>query len=334
MDDRYLTDPTIKTVSILRHGKFCKIPNKNFRGITMDVMDIYPVIRYSEIKFAERLGVIKEVENCEKKHVYELVSPPRGVQEAVDKMVSGEGNDPNRVNGADKIKGSASVLPSPVKEESNNTKKEESNNTNACCEIVVNHGNEKRDDISVHQQLPPLQKKPLRKKHSYEPIDPEDFDSISRRNSKRNNGKRKSSVYEILDLALHNASRQSSVKSRSSRKSRLNESTVVEALDLDSCQNFQTRSMVTVSCKSSEENGLNGDISIAQQRSVQVVDELTRSLDSGEMIKSKVKVINPKREETISVSSRGTSNSGSHKSSMHLSFRSSHSSQLSRKRYR
>ena len=303
VSDSYLSDPTIKTVSIMRQGRYCKIANKNFRGITMDVMDIYPVIRYSEIKYAERLTVIKEEDK--------EVSPSCDVVQ--DRVASGEINNAVNVNGDERGKGDASVLPSSGKVASNH----------------VDDVNRKHSGVSA-PFLPP---KPMRKKHSYEPIDLEDIFDCSNRNSKH----RKSSVYEVLDLAMHVSSRKSSMglnkSSMESRKSSIaSEYPVVEALDLDNLSNFRTRSLITVSCKPLKESGVVGDVKIAQQRSLQVANEVTKSLDSSGEVKSKMFSVHPKREVVGSASSRGTSKSGESSNSSHLSVRS-HPTRISRKRY-
>ena len=229
MPDSYFLDPPIKSVMIMRRGKLSRIPNKGFRGITIDVMDIYPVIRYCEIKFAERLEVIKEEESKGRKlHEYVEMSPTRTAQGTLAKRYS-------------------------------------------------------RDSA--------------RKRHS--------------------------SVYEVLDLASCLPSRHPSVKSRSEK------SPVVEALDLSE---FRTRSVITISSSPSENNGLATGANFAQKRSQQVADELTKSLDTAEIVKSKIPVAYPRKAASSSINSGHTSkSSGSVKSSFHLSTRSQ-SSRSSRKR--
>ena len=322
MSDSYLADPTVKTVSIMRQGRYHKIANKNFRGITMDVMDIYPVIKYSEIKYAERLTVIKEEDK--------EVSTSHDV--AQDRKTSGEINSGDiviNVNGDVKTKGDTSVPPSPGKHATNHT----------------DDANRKLNEVSA----PFLPSKPVRKKHSYEPIDFDDifdYDSTSNKNSKCSANRRRSSVYEVLDLAIHVSSRKSSMWSnKSSMKSRKSsmashsvespvvESPVVEALDLDNLSHFRTRSWITVSCKPSKESEAVGNVSIARQRSIQIANEVTRSLDTAGEMRSKIIPVHPKRESTSSTSSRGTSKSGeSSKNSSHLTVRS-HQTRISRKRY-
>ena len=308
VSDSYFPDPSIKSVIIMRHGKLSRIPNKGFRGITMDVMDIYPVIRYCEIKFSERLGAIKEEQSKERRpHDYVEVSPTHTAQ---DTLASGEGNKKDKVD--------SPVVTSPVKDK---------DSIKLNHEVVVNHNDDvrrKQNDVSA---VPFLPRKPVRKKHSYEPIDP--VDMLAKRYSAKKGSakKRDSSVYEILDLALCLPSRNPSVKSRSE------ESPVVEALDLPE---FRPRSMITVSCSPFGNSILATGTNITQQRSQQVADELTKSLDTGEKVKSKFPVVAyPKKVASGSISSRsrGTSkSSGSFKSSFHLSTRSQ-SSRLSRKRY-
>ena len=313
MSDSYLTDPTIKTLSIMRQGRYNKIANKNFRGITMDIMDIYPVIRYSEIKYAERLQVIKEEDK--------EVSPSCDV--AKDRVTSAEINNGEiviNVNGDEKTKGDTSVPPSPGKHTTNHT----------------DGVNKKFSEVSA----PFLPSKPVRKKHGYEPIDLEDFfdyNSTSKRNSKRSVKRHRSSVYEVLDLAMHVSSRKSSMwsnkSSEESRKSLVTshsvESPVVEALDLDNLSHFRTRSLITVSCKpASNESEVVDNISIAQQRSIQIANEVTKSLDSTGEVKSKIISVHPKKGGAGG-SSRTTSKSNeSSKNSSHLSVR-----RISHKRY-
>ena len=296
--DSYFPDPSIKSVIIMRHGKLSRFPNKGFRGITIDVMDIYPVIKYCEIKFAERLGVIKEEGSKGRKpHDYVEVSPTRTAQ---DTLASGEGNKRDKVG--------SPILTSPVKDKSNP-------------EVVINHNDGVKRKQSSASAVPFLPRKPARKKHSYEPIDPDDI--LSKRYSRDSAKTRHSSVYEVLDLASCLPSRHPSVKSR------LEESPVVEALDLSE---FRTRSVITISCSPFENNSLATGANIAQKRSQQVADELTKSLDTSGMIKSKIPVAYPRKAASGSISSGHTSkSSGSTKSSFHLSTRSQ-SSRLSRKR--
>ena len=309
--DSYIPDPSVKTVIIMRHDRPQKFHNKGFRGITIEVMDIYPVIRYCEIKFAERLGVIKEEENKENKsHEYVELSLTQTAQEPL----ASEGIKTTVVSNG--TKANNPVVTSPVKSKGS---------TRPNREVGANHssdGNKKEGDVSA---VPFLPSKPVRKKHSYEPIDPEFFKEATHYSgNKVSIRKRDSSVYEVLDLALHLPSRNPSVKSRPE------ESPVVEALDLSK---FRARSMITVSCAPSENNKLASGVNIAQQRSLQVANELTKSLDTGEMVRSKVPVVYPKKAVSSGTSSRTTSkSSGSFKSSFHLSVRSQ-SSRLSRKRY-
>ena len=49
--DYYLADPTITTVTIIDNGKFHKKTNSEFHGIVLEVLDVYPIIKYSEYKF-------------------------------------------------------------------------------------------------------------------------------------------------------------------------------------------------------------------------------------------------------------------------------------------
>ena len=327
----YLCDPTIKTVSVMRNGRFHKVYNKNFRGIAMDVMDIYPVIKYCEIKFSERLGVIKEEKNNEKKQV--PLSPTHTAQETLDKIASRENNENKTVthnNHADdegiKTNNHGPVLSSTGKSKDSDTKPN--------CTIVINNNidvDKKHSNISA----PLFPKKQLRKKHSYEMMDFEsslESDSIIRKDSESSSSQRKSSVYEVLDLASNLSSRKSS---------HAEEPTVVEALDLDSVHNFRTRSLITVSCRRSVENNLVSSTEIARQRSLQVENELTKSMDgatksmhSDVIVKSKVPVpVHAKKKTSGSISSRDTSkSSGSFRSNLHLSIRS-YSNRLSRKRY-
>ena len=304
----------------MRHDRYYKIPNKNFRGITMDVMDIYPVIRYSEIKYAERLTAIKEEEGKE-------VSPSRDmVDERVGKVATGENAEiVINVDGDKNAKGNASAPSSSGKD-----KYSTSNHTGDV--------KRKHNDVSAPYWPP----KPLRKKHSYEPIDPEDiydFSSTSKRNSKRFIIRRKSSVYEVLDLAMSSRkslmrSRKSSLESRkSSMASHSVESPAVEALDLDNLSHFRTRCLITVSFKPFKDSGIVGNVNIARQRSLQVAEEVTKSLDGIGEVKSKTISVKPKREDIGSASSQSTSKSGeSSRSSSHLSTRSCQT-RISRKRY-
>lgn len=50
--DYYLADPAITTVTIIDNNKFHKKPNSEFHGIVLEVMDVYPIIKYSEYKFS------------------------------------------------------------------------------------------------------------------------------------------------------------------------------------------------------------------------------------------------------------------------------------------
>ena len=52
--DYYLADPVITSITIINNGEFCKKPNREFHGITLEVMDVYPIIKYSECKFGLR----------------------------------------------------------------------------------------------------------------------------------------------------------------------------------------------------------------------------------------------------------------------------------------
>lgn len=51
MKDYYLADPAVTTVTIIDNGKFHKKPNSEFHGIVLEVLDVYPIIKYSEYKF-------------------------------------------------------------------------------------------------------------------------------------------------------------------------------------------------------------------------------------------------------------------------------------------
>ena len=51
MKDYYLADPGITTITIIDNGKFHKKPNSEFHGIVLEVLDVYPIIKYSESKF-------------------------------------------------------------------------------------------------------------------------------------------------------------------------------------------------------------------------------------------------------------------------------------------
>lgn len=46
--DYYLADPDITSVTIIDDGKFHKKPNSEFHGIVLEVMDVYPIIKYFE----------------------------------------------------------------------------------------------------------------------------------------------------------------------------------------------------------------------------------------------------------------------------------------------
>ena len=359
--DSYLTDPTIKTVSIMRQGRFRKIPNKNFRGVTMDVMDIYPVIKYSEIKYAERLAVIKEEEGKEESPIHDGVKDTEALS-PVDTV--------SPVDGGEITKSHPSTLSSSGKVENNAANR-------------VDH----RKNISAAF----LPAKPLRRKHSYEPIDPEDHFGYDSKPSATKQ-QRKSSIYEVLDLASHVSARETSMESRKasmesrntlmesrntlleSRKASMvsskasiesknasmesrngslesrngsmesrngsmeskngsvhtstalnsMESPVIKALDLGT-PHFRTQSLLTVSCKPSSGTGLVRDTTVIPHRVLQ--DELTKSLDNGEKIKSKVF---PSKENISNVSSPSTSKSGESFRS-HLSVRS-HQTRLSRKK--
>ena len=52
--DYYLADPVITSITIINNGKFCKKPNREFHGIVLEVMDVYPIIKHSEHKFGLR----------------------------------------------------------------------------------------------------------------------------------------------------------------------------------------------------------------------------------------------------------------------------------------
>ena len=52
--DYYLADPVITSITIINNGNFCKKPNREFHGIVLEVMDVYPIIKYSEHKFGLR----------------------------------------------------------------------------------------------------------------------------------------------------------------------------------------------------------------------------------------------------------------------------------------
>lgn len=259
--DSYFPDPTIKTVSILRHEKFYKRPNKSFHGITVDIMDIYPVIKYSEIKFTERLATIKS-KGTKKDHDYKEVSP---LGEADTKNVNKTPSSPEKV------------------------------------------------DITG---------RPIRRKHTYGVIDYDGgtgsitSDSV-KKDVEHSFNERKTSVYEILDLAAYDSSKQSLIQSHTE------ESQAVEALDLDS--SFRTRSLITVSCKASETGSLFSETKISRQRSLQVANELSRSME----IKSKKDII-PKRRSTGSHSSKSTNSS--YKKNLHLNLRNQ-PNRLSNKRY-
>lgn len=316
VEDSYLTDPTIKTVSIMRNDRFCRIPNKNFRGITIDVMDIYPVIKYCEIKVAERLAVIKEIEGKLYEHEYAEVLHSHDISEANDKVGSGEVNSAETINHSrEKTTNNNSALSSLDKEENDEVKSDTQSN----CKIVINH---------------PLPPKPLRKKHTYELIDTGDksaSSSIIRKNSDRSTKKHNSSVYEVLDLALHTSSKRSSMKS-----SVEDSSPVVEVLDLSNIPTFRKRS-ITVSCKPPEEGSVVSDVKIAHQRSLQVAEELTKSLDSGvaEVKSKKLLKVSPVKDAFSNQITHSTSSksSESFKNSLHLSIRN-HGSRRSRKRYK
>lgn len=52
--DYYLADPVITSITVINNGKFFKKPNREFHGIVLEVMDVYPIIKYSEHKFGLR----------------------------------------------------------------------------------------------------------------------------------------------------------------------------------------------------------------------------------------------------------------------------------------
>ena len=315
----------------MRHGRFCKTLNKNFRGITMDVMDIYPVIKYCEIKFAERLAVIKEVDNTvnnkrnkRNEHNYEEMSYSDEPQEVHDKTPSGEDNfteviihherakDNEKTKNDEKVKNGVSDLTLLEEREANHI---ESN-----CEKVINHTdgvNRRKDDIT---ELPAKQK---RRKHSYDLVDFEDgFGRVNteRKDSKHSTNSHKSSVHEVFDLAI-----------QSSTRSHAEESLIIEALDLDVTSSFRERSSITISCKPSQENSLNDSIKkIAQQRSLQVSNELAKSSKSGEGAKNIKASVNSKKEQKFNCDSQSSQSTfTSNRNNSHLS----HSSRLSYKRY-
>ena len=314
----------------MRQGRYRKIPNKNFRGITMDVMDIYPVIRYSEIKYAERLADIKEEEDKEK---YPACDGAKETETSSTVDIVSPVNDDGRT------KNNFSTLSSSGKVENG----------------AVNHVDHRKKISSAF-----LPAKPLRRKHSYEPIDPEDHFGY---NSKPSATKQQntSSIYEVLDLASHVSARKESMESskasmeskstlmesrntsveskkalmesrngsmesrngsvHTSTASNSMESPVIKALDLGT-PHFQTQSLLTVPSKASNGTGLAGDTKAIPDHLLQ--DELTKSLDSGEKVKSKVF---PNKEDISNVS---TSKSGESFRS-HLSVRS-HQKRLSRKK--
>ena len=214
--------------------------NKNFSGITLEVMDIYPVIRYSEIKYTERLSILKEEEKA---------FPDNAVQETLDTVANKDEKSTNDVN----------------------SKEVDRNTSNL---------NEKYKEIPA----PSLPSKQLRQKASNVP---ENIDSDHGSNSCTTKQRRKSSVYETLDLASHISSRKSSMMLH------LVESPTITALDLNTLPHFRPRSFITISLKPTKGTSLVKDAGISYQRSLQVADELT---NSGGKVKSNILQLNAKRD--------------------------------------
>ena len=257
----YPTDPSIETVSIMRNGKYRKIPNKNFCGITIEVMDIYPVVRYSEIKYAENLPGLKEEEEAgDEKAVL-----GDAVQKTIDKAASTDINNARVIaHGDSGEKNMSNAYASSYKEVGRNT-----------FSLI-----EKHKDISE----PFLPSKQLQKASNL-PINPENIDINHYSNPCTTKQRRKSSVYETLDLASRVSSRKSSIVSHPV------ESPSIKALDLNSFPHFRPRSRITISLKPTKETSLVKDVDISYQRSLKVADELTYS---GGKVKSNILPLNTK----------------------------------------